>query len=1346
MVFKPFTHLARQSIAKSFTHGYAQTFVAASQSSYVPSSTSFSPFGHHATTRFGKANTPHSSNIFTSNSDATGAGTKAGPQGSADHADGGLAAYYVAWQQQQQLQDANAENEWKQFQFTRRIEWRAPPPVEDVKGKGKAAVEIGGGNDTRKELAENRETSASGGSGAKNIERDTSSKDADETVLRSPAADHALASSSDFTSSSTNVVEGAPAIDGLGLPAVNTERSTSLVSESPASVLSPGDDTTAATSISGSQLREYDDQIAKLYANEQYKEIPAVFEVMIHAGVTPTVDTYNSLLLAGINLPVAGHQTVSRSLNIYADMHRRGVSPNSTTYSTLIELVASRALLVSKMKRSLEDRRARYGGMHGARKNILAANDAEYEILAEDNSYGLALRFFDMSRAGPVEPVFPLSTYKIFTALCAEYGNTNSMTSAYVHMETQGITRSTDIFTSMIIGFARSGRLDCAIECYNEYKNLAIAANAGQQSVIDRIDEQVYAALIQAYVLCGNLEGANRFYRKIQSSYTDTPDGQGKAQLAYLEDLVIPKAFVQDALSRGLFHDALHLIETSSMSLFARHEAMTRLCIASADQGEVEIAVKAYGQLGHSTSGKSHAAISMMALYLRLGDVDSAISYWNTLQAAEVDLSTTFVEPATMYFTGLLGVGRVRETIGLARKVFDQVRSASSEADSQASAVEAIDESIEAMGRFMREKGIVPSASASMDLMWSMIENGGLVTSVTEQLLAGLGRDSINQLCFEDLVLALQVQAGVILNGPNAPDLPSLTRFAYLLEAIVANGVQPDKRTTGLVDEVLGKSGSHDFWYGQGDLMRRWQRYQLPVIQRATKLDQYTPLESLTPPSPVSTFSDSMDPYSASIDHRASSFIADELERGTNKSGGSRLDHALIALKNIRRSGRHPRYATYAKLISAAAREGRFGLTQELLGMARADIPYLPHYQTVKQGWVSILDAMVGACLTLGNRDRALQYHLELSGMGATPSANTFGLYITTLKESTKTFDEATEAVKIFRRAMTEGVEPSSFLYNALIGKLGKARRIDECLFYFHEMRQLGIHPTSVTYGTIVNALCRVSDEKYAESLFEEMEGMPNYKPRPAPYNSLMQFFLTTKRDRSKVLHYYERMTSKKIPSTSHTFKLLIDSYATLEPIDMTSAEGVLGKIHETGQRPEAVHYASLIHARGCSLRDLEGARKIFQKVISDGSVRPQACLYQAFFEAMVANHNLSETEDVLHDMGRRGVAMTPYIANTLIHGWALSNHLEKAKAIFDSVGRAKREPSTYEAMTRAFLATGQRESALGVVREMSSRGYPSAVAMKIQELVGPRNTSSDNRVLFSGHNGTTQDFLELST
>jgi len=426
-----------------------------------------------------------------------------------------------------------------------------------------------------------------------------------------------------------------------------------------------------------------------------------------------------------------------------------------------------------------------------------------------------------------------------------------------------------------------------------------------------------------------------------------------------------------------------------------------------------------------------------------------------------------------------------------------------------------------------------------------------------------------------------------------------------------------------------------------------------------------------------------------------------------------------MKFKNMRRTGRHPRFFTYAKLITAAAKEDRLNLAHDILNIAKQDVPLQPQYRIVRYGWVTILDAMVAACLTAGRRDLAAQYHNDLLAMGAAPTANTFGLYITTLKESTKTFDEATEAVKIFLRAKSEGVEPSSFLYNALIGKLGKARRIDDCLFYFSEMRNLGIRPTSVTYGTIVNALCRVSDEKFAEELFEEMESMPNYKPRPAPYHSMMQFFLTTKRDRSKVLAYYERMRAKRIEPTTHTYKLLIDTYATLEPMDMDAAEKVLEQIRNAGAIPEAVHYSSLIHAKGCVMHDMEGARMLFDTVLADRRIRPQACLYQALFEAMVANHQIADTEPILRDMRARGVEMTPYIANSLIHGWALVHNIEKAQAIYDAVSEAKREPSTYEAMTRAFMAVEDRASAMNVVNEGLSRGYPAAVAGKILELVG---------------------------
>ena len=136
-------------------------------------------------------------------------------------------------------------------------------------------------------------------------------------------------------------------------------------------------------------------------------------------------------------------------------------------------------------------------------------------------------------------------------------------------------------------------------------------------------------------------------------------------------------------------------------------------------------------------------------------------------------------------------------------------------------------------------------------------------------------------------------------------------------------------------------------------------------------------------------------------------------------------------------------------------------------------------------------------------------------------------------------------------------------------------------------------------------------------------------------------------------------------------------------------------------------------------MHDMAAARATFDSVLADSTIRPTDALYQNLFEAMVANHQVSDTSKVLEDMASRNVPLTPYIANTLIHGWAAEGNVEKAKSIYNSLGMSKREPSTYEAMTRAYLSAEDHHNASKVVQEMLRKGYPSAVAEKILLLIG---------------------------
>ncbi|KAF2266761.1 pentatricopeptide repeat protein [Lojkania enalia] len=1285
MVFKSF-HLARQSLAKSFSHGYAQSVVAG-----VSQNNPLASFNHD---RFRKPGAKQSQHAFASTSGAVKAAVT-----QHESQDTGLAAYYAAWQKHQRLED----NEWSQFKFQKLIEWKpqskiAKTPLEvEVKEQDVAIEETADPLPARAGMSRAYSTSQ-----VDDFKKVISDEKAEAIALAQ--VDEAIAQEA----AKIKVEAGAIEPSEISTPfeqesSVEESQSQSPVTGS-SNIVDSAPLSRPASSLATS-LPEVDDeyapQLEELVQNRRYGEVPAIFESMLRSGIKPSVASYNALLSAAINLPRAKHQVVPKALDVYSDMLRRRVLPNTATYTALIELLSMRSLEVVSMKQLLEEKRLRYGGMEEEGKFMLHSNETDFDILSEDGSLSIAVKLFDIATKVEVGRSFSEKTYRLLVTACAEGERVEDMVRIYSHMESRNVTPAADVFVPMIHAFGRSGDLRSAVECYDEYKALAISHDNGE-IIVSRKDNDVYAALIKAYVICDRSEGGRKFLTKIEKALTTPED------VASVRDIVSLKAFLPEWLKAGSFREALaHASE--SLSPQARQIAMAAICIKAADKNAVDIATEAFDALSPEVD-LSRPAMAMGAMHIRNGNIEAADMFWRMLELSPTKVD--FIEPTAMHSIALIGSGQAERGLRQSRQMFARIRdSQSSSNQAKMDAVEHIDEAIEVLGQFMIKRGIILPPRASMELMWTMIENGGLVTPVAHHLLAGLGPEAIAQLNFQDVTLLMQVQSGIILNATGA-DIAHTARFAHLLEIIASTGSAVSKSTSGLVEKVLVK-------LDRGDLQHQWYNYKHPAPE---------PIFSPAPfaafpghPAPVSaapTFEDSFDPYAATTDNKGSVAITELLEK-THGRSASHLNEALMKFKNMRRAGRHPRFFTYAKLISAAAKEDRLSLAHDILNLAKQDVPLLPQYRIVRYGWVTILDAMVAACLTTGERRLAAQYHQDLLDMGAAPSANTFGLYITTLKESTKTFDEATEAVKIFLRAKSEGVEPSSFLYNALIGKLGKARRIDDCLFYFSEMRNLGIRPTSVTYGTIVNALCRVSDEKFAEELFEEMESMPNYKPRPAPYHSMMQFFLTTKRDRSKVLTFYERMRSKRIEPTTHTYKLLIDTYATLEPVDMEAAEGVLAQIREAGAVPEAVHYSSLIHAKGCVLHDMEGARKLFDSVLADSNIRPQACLYQALFEAMVANHQIADTEAVLEDMRSRNVEMTPYIANSLIHGWALTHNIEKAKTIYDFVPEERREPSTYEAMTRAFMAVEDRASAMSVVNEGLSRGYPAAVAGKILELVG---------------------------
>ena len=235
--------------------------------------------------------------------------------------------------------------------------------------------------------------------------------------------------------------------------------------------------------------------------------------------------------------------------------------------------------------------------------------------------------------------------------------------------------------------------------------------------------------------------------------------------------------------------------------------------------------------------------------------------------------------------------------------------------------------------------------------------------------------------------------------------------------------------------------------------------------------------------------------------------------------------------------GFYPVIATLGKLINALGRIGEIEKVNLVYGAAQHAITIgsTAKGEGPNDLWRQIEDHMIIALAHAGDVEGAHNHRLRILEYGGTPTADAYGALISCVKDTT---DDSANAYSLYRESQIRGVIPNVYLYNTMISKLAKARKADLAMELFSKMKANGFWPSSVSYGAVIGACSRVGDVESAEALFEEMSSQPNFRPRVPPFNTMMQLYTYTKRNREKVLHYYDSMVSAGVRPTSHTYKV----------------------------------------------------------------------------------------------------------------------------------------------------------------------------------------------------------------
>lgn len=108
--------------------------------------------------------------------------------------------------------------------------------------------------------------------------------------------------------------------------------------------------------------------------------------------------------------------------------------------------------------------------------------------------------------------------------------------------------------------------------------------------------------------------------------------------------------------------------------------------------------------------------------------------------------------------------------------------------------------------------------------------------------------------------------------------------------------------------------------------------------------------------------------------------------------------------------------------------------------------------------------------------------------------------------------------------------------------------------------------------------------------------------------------------------------------------------------------------------RLQGTHWAALINAYGCVMKDVDKAISVFESISSHPSSQrgptplPDAVSYESLINVLVTRKRMDLAQKYLARLQTSGVHMTAYIANLLIKGYAADGAIEQARAIFESL------------------------------------------------------------------------------
>jgi len=202
--------------------------------------------------------------------------------------------------------------------------------------------------------------------------------------------------------------------------------------------------------------------------------------------------------------------------------------------------------------------------------------------------------------------------------------------------------------------------------------------------------------------------------------------------------------------------------------------------------------------------------------------------------------------------------------------------------------------------------------------------------------------------------------------------------------------------------------------------------------------------------------------------------------------------------------------------------------------------------------------------------------------------------------------------------------------YGAMMKAHGKAKDVKRVKDLWAEMLHLGVKPTAITLGCMVEALVANWCTADAWKLVQQMRNDEETRPlvNTVTYSTIIKGFANAK-ECDKVMSLYEEMKTNDIQPNNITYNTVLNAFAQGGAMQRVPALLQDMKAAVPPAEPDMITYSTIIKGY-CNSGSLDRALEILAEVKSDGKFTPDEVVYNSLLDGCAKEHRPNDALKLL--------------------------------------------------------------------------------------------------------------------